>query len=110
VILSGVRGVIRRALLAKECLNEARMCPGETTGEQDKGQLQRLASISSIITHAANNHDYDNFWNTVSSIPSALDDSIQELQDLNATDLKIGAWRVVKAIAYLQAAADELKL
>eukprot|EP00615_Pteridomonas_danica_P000377 CAMPEP_0114363576 /NCGR_PEP_ID=MMETSP0101-20121206/26710_1 /TAXON_ID=38822 ORGANISM="Pteridomonas danica, Strain PT" /NCGR_SAMPLE_ID=MMETSP0101 /ASSEMBLY_ACC=CAM_ASM_000211 /LENGTH=940 /DNA_ID=CAMNT_0001510367 /DNA_START=107 /DNA_END=2927 /DNA_ORIENTATION=+ len=103
ILLSGVRGVLRRSLMAKEILNEARLCPGETTGEQNEGALQLLSSTSSILTNNAMNLNYDMFWNTISNIPNSLYDAMNEIDTLLVNQTKIGEWRVVQARAYLEA-------
>jgi alpha-glucosidase (family GH31 glycosyl hydrolase) len=117
-LLSGVKGALRRAVQAKEVLNEARACPGEATGETAAngfGATQRLAATGSVLRHHASKSSSksssgEDFWDAVRGLPQALSDARAELDAVNSTALGASEWRLVQAKAMLQVAAEDLAL
>mmetsp|Transcript_9635 Transcript_9635/g.21979 ORF Transcript_9635/g.21979 Transcript_9635/m.21979 type:complete len:813 (-) Transcript_9635:259-2697(-) len=117
-LLSGVRGAFRRAALAKLVLNEARLCPGEVTGQQSSGALQTLAATPARLSRAAAldpaaagdvaGDGSAAFWELVAGLPGMVMAARREVADINATSES--AWRVKHATALLRVAYDDLLL
>jgi hypothetical protein len=117
-MLSGISGLVTRAVAAKETLNEARICPGEATGQTSSGATQELASLADVLGHHANLADgggeetsaqaVDNFWAAVAAAPSMVAAALAELNAVDVESLGNSAWRLARAKALLEEASNDL--
>ena len=103
-LLSGLRGIFYYTLKAKATLDEARLCPGESS--IDTGATQTLAATGAALTHEAV-ADSDLYWSRVQGIPSLLEEAQAELEAM-VVDQEASEWRKARALALMEAAAAGL--
>jgi len=90
--MSGLKGVIARAITAKASLDEVHITPG--SGGVEKSYVSILASLADELSIAAGAKDLSIFKQLIQSAKPMVSDAIKQIAALNSIDLNRRAFAV----------------